>query len=88
MSEQSGSIVGLFRKCKHGEPLQVEQSVFLEKGFGIQEDVNGHPISPRQVLVVRHEDLEEEAIAPGSLRENLIVKNIDADRLKPGFPPQ
>ncbi|AFY37397.1 hypothetical protein Lepto7376_1026 [[Leptolyngbya] sp. PCC 7376] len=84
MSEHLGSIVGLFRKCKHGESLRTEQSVFLEKGFGIQGDVNGHLISPRQVLMVRHEDLEEEAIAPGSLRENLVVQNIDADNLKPG----
>ncbi|OKH17344.1 MGMT family protein [[Limnothrix rosea] IAM M-220] len=84
MSEQSGSIVGLFRKCEHGESLRPEQSVFLEKSFGIQGDVNGHPISPRQVLVVRDEDLREAAIAPGSLRENLIIQNIDADHLKPG----
>ena len=65
------------------EEAQNEQLEFCV-GSGIVGDENRHPMSPRQVLVTRAEDLKAFNIAPGQLRENLVIKGLDELSFVPG----
>ncbi|AUB36274.1 Alkylated DNA nucleotide flippase Atl1 [Nostoc flagelliforme CCNUN1] len=56
----------------------------LKVGHGIQGDINADPISPRQVLIVRYEDILDLSIKPGELRENIVVTGIEFDNFIPG----
>ncbi|WP_292706993.1 MGMT family protein [Nostoc sp. NMS2] len=56
----------------------------LKLGHGIEEDINADPISPRQVLIVRYEDILDLSIQPGELRENIVVTGIRFDNFIPG----
>jgi hypothetical protein len=84
MTTSTGSIVSLFVKSKHGSPMTEQRELSLKTGFGIERDVNANSISPRQILIVRHEDLLDLSINPGELRENVIISGINFDRFTPG----
>ncbi|MEH2163361.1 MAG: MGMT family protein [Nostoc sp.] len=56
----------------------------LKVGYGVEEDINADVISPRQVLIVRHEDILDLSIQPGELRENIVVAGIEFDNFIPG----
>ncbi|MEH2006455.1 MGMT family protein [Nostoc sp.] len=56
----------------------------LKLGHGIEGDINADPISPRQVLIVRYEDIFDLSIKPGELRENIVVTGIEFDNFIPG----
>lgn len=71
----------LFCKPAHGQPLlDASAGLCFERGHGIQGDVNADALSPRQVLVTRREDLDAFGLAPGELRENVVVSGL-SDRL-------
>ncbi len=61
-----------------------QQQLNLQAGSGIDRDIHASPISPRQLLIVRQEDLVEFAINPGELSENVVIAGVDADRFTPG----
>ncbi|MFN6567510.1 MAG: MGMT family protein [Dendronalium sp. ChiSLP03b] len=79
-----GSILHLFTKQKHSSPMREVQTLNLKLVHGIKGDINANPISPRQVLVVRHEDIVELAIQPGELRENVVITGIESKNFVPG----
>lgn len=56
----------------------------LKAGYGIEGDINAKPISPRQILIVRYEDILSLSITPGELRENIVIKNIQHEHFLPG----
>ncbi|MEH2257984.1 MGMT family protein [Nostoc sp.] len=56
----------------------------LKVNHGIEGDINADPISPRQVLIVRYEDIFDLSIQPGELRENIVVQGIEIDNFIPG----
>ncbi|MBD2452019.1 MGMT family protein [Nostoc sp. FACHB-152] len=60
------------------------EAINLIKGHGIEGDVNANPISPRQVLVVRYEDISDLGIPPGELRENIVISGIQPENFTPG----
>ena len=64
--------------------MEVRSQLTLRKHYGIDGDINANPLSPRQVLVVRQEDLEHFSLAPGCLRENIVIKGIKAEAFVPG----
>ena len=80
------SIVGLFLKPGGGVPMAApgEGRLELRAGYGIAGDVNANPLSPRQVLVTRYEDLRDLSIEPGDLRENVVVAGLDEWAFVPG----
>ncbi|MEM9161452.1 MAG: MOSC domain-containing protein, partial [Cyanobacteria bacterium P01_F01_bin.4] len=80
----TGVVCQLFVKRGTGQPMQPVETLNLIAGNGIQEDVNANPMSPRQLLVVRQEDLAEFEIAPGALRENIVVAGLSAEAVAPG----
>jgi alkylated DNA nucleotide flippase Atl1 len=86
MDKSMPSIVGLFVKPGSTTPMAqpVDRRLELRAGHGIVGDANANPLSPRQVLVTRDEDLNYFSIEPGSLRENIVVAGIDTERFAPG----
>ncbi len=78
------SITHLFTKVKPGSTMVELKTLNLKVGHGIQGDINADPISPRQVLIVRYEDILDLSIKPGELRENIVVTGIEFDNFIPG----
>ncbi len=64
----------------------------LKAGQGIDGDIHANPISPRQILIVRQENLRKGSlgygpitdILPGRFGENLLVTGVAASELVPG----
>lgn len=56
----------------------------LRGDLGIVGDINSDRLSPRQVLLVCSADLEQFSIAPGELRENIVLNTADITAFKPG----
>jgi len=84
MSIDYGSVFNLFVKQQHRAAMKGVEKINLEIGHGIERDINANPISPRQVLVVRYEDISELGILPGELRENIVVAGIPPEIFTPG----
>ncbi|MEH1946891.1 MAG: MGMT family protein [Nostoc sp.] len=78
------SIIHLFSKVKVGSPMVELNTLNLKVNHGIEGDINAEPISPRQVLIVRHEDIANLSIQPGELRENIVIQGIEIDKFIPG----
>ncbi|MEH1927137.1 MGMT family protein [Nostoc sp.] len=78
------SIRHLFTKVKPGCVMVELKTLNLKVGYGIEGDINADSISPRQVLIVRHEDILNLSIKPGELRENIVVTGIEFDNFIPG----
>lgn len=78
------SITHLFTKVKPGSTMVELKTLNLKVGHGIQGDINADPISPRQVLIVRYEDILDLSIKPGELRENIVVTGIEFENFIPG----
>lgn len=74
----------LFSKPQHGAALCSHSQLDLKAHYGIQEDINADPFSPRQVLVVRQEELAPFQIPPGALRENILISGLPPDKFLPG----
>ncbi|QSJ14079.1 MGMT family protein [Nostoc sp. UHCC 0702] len=84
MSSEYGSILHLFTKQKQGVGMVECKRINLKVGHGIESDINANPISPRQVLVIRYEDIAELKINPGELRENIAIAGIQTEYFIPG----
>ncbi|MFQ4144344.1 MGMT family protein [Chlorogloeopsis sp. ULAP02] len=84
MSDKYGSVLHLFTKLKQGDAMVELTHLNLQVGHGIQGDINANPISPRQVLIIRHEDILEFSIEPGELRENIVITGIQPEKFVPG----
>lgn len=78
------SIMHLFTKVKPGSAMVELKTLNLKVNHGIEGDINADPISPRQVLIVRHEDILDLSINPGELRENIVVIGREFDNFIPG----
>ncbi|MBD2248585.1 MGMT family protein [Nostoc sp. FACHB-888] len=78
------SIMHLFTKVKPGSAMVELKTLNLKVGHGIEGDINADPISPRQLLIVRYEDILDLSIKPGELRENILVAGIEFENFIPG----
>lgn len=83
-SDTLGIIRHCFLKDASGQLMKSASSLSLLAHQGIEGDVNANPISPRQVLIVRQEDLMELNIPPGALRENIVIEQLSPDHFVPG----
>ncbi|MCC5640031.1 MGMT family protein [Nostoc sp. CHAB 5844] len=84
MLSKEGYILHLFIKPERKSIMKEVEEFSLKKGHGIEGDINANPISPRQVLVIRYEDISELGIPPGELRENIVVAGIQPESFAPG----
>lgn len=83
----AGKIEHLYIKGAHGKPtVELEDGALMrcEQGFGIVGDVHANRLSPRQVLITMACELEELRIAPGSLRENIVIASGHPEWFQPG----
>jgi MOSC domain-containing protein YiiM len=69
-------IVHLFQCLAHGEPMREFDEVFALENKGLKDCIHGRSGSPRQVLLMDLETLEEFGIAPGRVRENITTRGI------------
>jgi MOSC domain-containing protein YiiM len=92
MTSSSGVITKLFYRPMKGSPSIEMTHLQLKAGAGIAGDIHASLISPRQILIVRQEDLRQGSagvgpiadIQPGQLGENLVVSGLTADEFVPG----
>jgi hypothetical protein len=81
---QPATVDAVSIKLKNGEPnCSVDALQFLE-GEGIETDISRSNRSPRQVLIVRKEDLDAFGLPVGYLKENLVVSGLSAEDFQPG----
>ena len=83
----TGKIEHLYIKRTHGKPaVELEDGALMrcEQGFGIVGDVHANRLSPRQVLITMASELEELGIAPGSLREKIVIASAHPEWFQPG----
>lgn len=62
----------------------INNSLILEEKLGIQGDISANTISPRQVLIVTTDILQEFKLNPGDLRENLVISDLEINSLSSG----
>jgi len=84
MSANPGRVVALFVSPRHGEPMQPCPEVTARPNHGLDNCAHARPGSSRQVLLIDSETLQEFAVAPGALKENLTSAGLDIPGLKPG----
>ncbi len=66
-------VLKLFIKPKVGLPIVESDRLQFEQGYGIQDDRRAQVGSPRQVLIVDQNTLQQFDLQPGDLRENIVV---------------
>jgi alkylated DNA nucleotide flippase Atl1 len=76
-------ISNLFLKRTHGAAMDSSNSLTLVHG-GIAGDVSCSTVSPRQVLIVRDDDLRHFSLPQGYLRENIVVSGLPECLFIPG----
>ena len=79
-----GTIEGLYLKRKHGVASVESATLACAAGVGIVGDVHAHRLSPRQVLVTMTSELQRLRIAPGALRENIVISCGRPELFRPG----
>ncbi|MEO7493973.1 MAG: MGMT family protein [Massilia sp.] len=74
--EHSGHIEQLFLMARHGSATAViddNRALACVAGLGITGDVHANRLSPRQILITLRSQLDALGIAPGALRENMVI---------------
>jgi alkylated DNA nucleotide flippase Atl1 len=82
----------LFCRMAKGRHETEMTQLTLKAGQGIEGDIHANPISPRQILIVRQENLRKGSlgygpiadILPGRLGENLVVTGVANSEFVPG----
>jgi alkylated DNA nucleotide flippase Atl1 len=71
-------------KSAVGVATNAVDAIHLAAGDGIEGDVARHVSSPRQVLIVRQEDLDAFGLPLGYLKENIAISGLSVDDFRPG----
>jgi alkylated DNA nucleotide flippase Atl1 len=79
-----GTVLRAWRKPAPGAPMRQLDEMTLQRGTGIEGDAGASAASPRQVLVVRQEDLDAHGLPPAYLRENLSLVGLPEAAFAPG----
>jgi len=78
-----GKVKNLFIQHKNLTSSEVLEFDLL-KNIGLEEDRNSGALSPRQLLMVGFEVLENWSVKAGSFNENVVVSGIDFDQISSG----
>jgi alkylated DNA nucleotide flippase Atl1 len=92
MTSSIGVASRLFCRTAKGLPPIEMAQLTLQAGQGIEGDIHANPISPRQILIVRQENLNKGAlgcgpindIQPGQFGENLVIGGVSDNEFVPG----
>ena len=76
-------VLSTFRKPAHHAPMERVDALTAVHGLGIVGDVSAHRASPRQILLTSESVYLQLGLAPGDLRENVIV-DADVERFQSG----
>lgn len=76
-------VSGLFIKPARGEPMRPVRHVGADAD-GLVGDCHAHPLGPRQVLVVRQEDLDSLGLSVWQVRANVAISGAAEDVLRSG----
>lgn len=79
----SATILNIYLKEKHGQPVIPVNQASVESGMGLIGDVS-FGRSKRQVLFIEKETLDEFQLVPGQVRENVTVRGIPLAGLPAG----
>lgn len=71
------------KPARHG-PMQRHESVLATARRGLVGDCHAHPLGPRQVLIVRQEDLDRHELGIWQMRANIAVRGLSEDGLASG----
>jgi alkylated DNA nucleotide flippase Atl1 len=77
-------VLHLFKKEQKGQPVVPAKQLQITKHLGINGDVNSSKHNPRHILVTDKALLDHFEIKPGDLKENVVVKGIEIDKLNSG----
>jgi alkylated DNA nucleotide flippase Atl1 len=80
----AGRVSALFIKPERGEPMEPVEAGRARRGSGLIGDCHAKPLGPRQVLVVREEELEDLDVAPWQVRANIALRGLGARDLASG----
>lgn len=83
----AGQVEHLFLKARRGSAVvavEADTPLVYLAGLGVEGDIHANRLSPRQVLVTLGSQLDDLAIAPGALFENIVVRLDDARHFRPG----
>jgi alkylated DNA nucleotide flippase Atl1 len=84
LGARSPTVNAIFTKLLKGEPSRAVSDLQFLEGEGIDADVAKSASSPRQVLIVRKEDLDAFDLPVGYLKENLVVSGLSTTEFQPG----
>jgi MOSC domain-containing protein YiiM len=85
LQAQPGPLVtALMTKPARHEPMQARDSVAVQAHQGLIGDCHAHPLGPRQVLVVRQEDLDRHGLGIWQVRANIAVRGLSVEALASG----
>jgi MOSC domain-containing protein YiiM/alkylated DNA nucleotide flippase Atl1 len=92
MTSSIGVVSKLFCRMSKNVPEIEMVQLRLKAGRGIEGDIHANPVSPRQILIVRQENLSKgslgygpiEDVQPGRFGENLVVTGISGSEFVPG----
>ncbi len=74
----------MFQALKRRKPMSEFESVFALQNKGLEACVHGRANSPRQVLLIDIETLEEFGLLPGRVKENITTRGLDLAALPGG----
>jgi alkylated DNA nucleotide flippase Atl1 len=78
------TVHAVFTKLVKSEPSRAVADLQFVEGEGIDADAARSACSPRQVLIVRKEDLDAFSLPLGYLKENLVVSGLSTSEFQPG----
>jgi MOSC domain-containing protein YiiM len=92
MTSSIGVASKLFCRMVKGVHMIDMAQLTLKAGQGIEGDIHANPVSPRQILIVRQEDLRKGSLGygpiadihPGQLGENLVITGVAGNEFVPG----
>lgn len=81
---QMPTVVHIFRCLRHRLPMKPVEEVRAIQDTGLDGCAHGRTGSPRQVLLVDVETLDEFSLVPGAVKENITTRGLDVRGLARG----
>jgi alkylated DNA nucleotide flippase Atl1 len=73
---RTGVVSGLFIKPARRQPMEPRMSGRLRRRSGIVGDCHAKPLGPRQVLVLREEEIEDLGLSAWQVRGNIAIRGL------------
>ncbi|MEL6440417.1 MAG: MGMT family protein [Cyanobacteria bacterium J06621_8] len=84
MPKSQARVIHLYRKQERKGAMSAADTLPIDRGWGIVEDLNSDRLSPRQILLTSIQELNQLSIPPGELRENIVLDVANFAGFQPG----